>query len=70
MLFTNIKLLCDDHNISIWALERELGIANGTIGKWGNKNRSPRVETVKAIADYFGCTVDDLLKETEGVTET
>lgn len=63
MLYENIKRLCEERKISIWALERELGIGNGVIGKWGSKNASPRVETVKTIADYFGVSIDYLLKE-------
>lgn len=63
MLYENIKRLCAEKGISIWALEKEIGIGNGVIGKWGIKGSSPRLETVKAVADYFGCTVDELLKE-------
>ena len=64
MLLENVKRLCYQHRISIWALEKAIGVGNGTIGKWGN--RSPRVETLTKVADYFGVTVDDLLKESEG----
>lgn len=68
MLVDNIERLCKERNISICALEREADIGNGAIGKMRNKTKSPRLETVKKIADYFGVTVDDLLKPSQGST--
>ncbi len=58
-----IRALCRERGTSLWALERQLGIGNGVIAKWAKS--SPRVETVKLVADYFGVTVDDLLKGTQ-----
>lgn len=61
LLVDNINKLCGEKKISICALERELEIGNGSIGKWRDQKRSPRLENVKRIADYFGVTVDDLI---------
>lgn len=66
VIYENVKRLCDERNISIWALERACGIANGAIGKWNGSINAPRIDTVKAIADYFGVTVDALLKSSDG----
>lgn len=66
MLLDNIKRLCKQRNVSIWALEKAIGAGNGTIGKWDAS--SPRVETIKKVADYFGVTVDELLSKTEETT--
>lgn len=63
LLVDNIERLCAEKKISICALEREIKIGNGTIGKWRNPERSPKLENVKRIADYFGVTVDELLSE-------
>lgn len=61
-----IRSLCQEHGTSVWALERELGIGNGVIARWSRS--SPRVETVKLVADYFGVTVDELLKDWQNGT--
>ena len=45
-------------------LEKAVGLGNGVIGKW--QNSSPRVDSVKLVADFFGVTVDDLLADKEG----
>lgn len=59
MIYENISKLCKKKGISIAKLERETGIGNGTIGRWGKS--APTVDNIKKVADYFGCTVDELL---------
>lgn len=61
MLYNNILAKCKANGISVTGLEKTLSFGNGTIHSW--KNSSPSVDKVRAVADYFGCTVDDLLKE-------
>lgn len=64
MIFENVRRLCDKNGISICALESATELGNGTIGKW--KNSSPRLETLKRVAEYFGVTVDELLSDQGG----
>lgn len=59
MIYNKIAALCAQRGISIAKLEKSVGISNGTIGKWAKS--SPTVENIKKVADYFGCTIDDLL---------
>lgn len=66
MIFENIMRLCAEKKISIAKLEREAGIGNGTVARWGES--SPRVDSLQKVANYFGITVDELLardKDTE-----
>ncbi len=58
-----IKEKCRERNISIKRLEKTLGIANGTIGKWERLTVTPKLSTIQKVADYFDCTIDDLLQE-------
>ena len=67
MILQNIAKLCKEKNISIAKLERETGIGNGTIGRWGTS--SPTVESVRKVAGYFGVTVDALISDVEMPTE-
>lgn len=61
MIIKNIKRLCAAKGISINELEAAIGLGENTIYKWA-KN-SPSVANLKRVADYLGCTVDELLKE-------
>lgn len=61
MILENIKRLCAERNLSIMALEKATGIGNGVIATW-DKGR-PRVDKLKAVADFFGVTVDWLMEK-------
>lgn len=67
MIYTNISNLCRANGISIARLERETGLGNATVRGWANS--SPTVEKLKAVADYFGVTVDELLAEDGSTNE-
>ena len=59
MLLDQIKFQCKKHNTSVVKLEDSLGFGRGTIYKWAEV--SPSVQNLKKVADYFGCTIDELL---------
>ena len=61
MLLKNIEILCKKKGISVAALEKAVGLGNATIKGWGES--SPKVDNLKKVADFFDCTVDELLKE-------
>ena len=61
MIVCNIKRLCKEKNTTIFALEKAVGLGENTVYKWAKS--SPSVEKLKKVADYFGVTVDELLKE-------
>lgn len=65
MIYKKISTLCKENKISIARLEKELGIGNGTIGRW--EKSSPTVENLKKVADYFGVTVNDLISQTSSL---
>lgn len=58
-MFEKIKELCKEKGISVLTLEKETGIAHG-IHRWDTSK--PSVDKVKAVADYFGVSVDYILK--------
>lgn len=60
MLLKNIRRLCSEKQVSIAKLEREAGIGNGTIGRWDVS--SPSIDNVQKVAEYFGVTVDELIR--------
>lgn len=65
MLVEKIKELCVSRGITIKELERTAGLGNGTIRRWDDS--SPALEKVIKVADYFGVSVEDLLKEKQPV---
>lgn len=61
MIYENVAKLCKEKGISIAKLEKETNLGNATIKGWAVS--SPKVENLKKVADYFGKTVDELMKE-------
>ena len=60
MIYEKVKSLCELNGITIRRLEINVGLANGCIAGW--KTKTPMVTTLKKVADFFGITVDDLLR--------
>ena len=54
-----IKELANRKNMSFAELERETGLSNGTIARWGKA--SPNSKGLEAVADYFNVSIDYLL---------
>lgn len=65
-LYEKVQNLCRNEGFEISNLGEKLGIeiTKGSISKWKN-GAVPRANTVKAIADYFGVTVDYLMGKEE-----
>ena len=61
MIVSNIRKLAEKRGLSINKLETAVGLSSGTINKW-DKN-APSIHKVKAVSDYFGVTVDELLTD-------
>lgn len=58
-----IRMLASKRDTTLKAVERELGLGNGTIARWDNN--SPSVDKLEKLADYFGISVDYLLGRTD-----
>lgn len=60
MIADNIRTLCKDRGITVAELERTVGLGNGVVRRW---DQSASVHLLKRVADYFGVTVDELIRE-------
>lgn len=59
-LYETIKERCKEKGISIAKLEREVKLSVGSISHW--RTSDPKVSSVKAVAEYLQCSIDDLMK--------
>lgn len=60
-MYSKIKALCKKHNISVSELESKLEFSRGSICKWDVN--TPSITKVKAVADYFDVTIDELMED-------
>lgn len=66
MLYSRIEAMCRERGISIAGLEKAVGLGNATIKGW--RESSPRFDNLAKVAEYFGCSVDELAKNREDKT--
>ena len=62
VIYDNVVELMIKKNMTIFELEREAGLANGTVRKWKDLTNSPKLESVMAVAKVLGVTVNRLLR--------
>lgn len=55
--------LCEKNGISQSKLEKDLGIAKGSVTKW--KTQEPRHSTIEKVANYFGVSVEYIMTGAE-----
>lgn len=60
-MYEILAKLMDQNNITPYRLAKETGITQATFSRWKTGKVSPSIETLQAISDYFGVTVDYLL---------
>lgn len=58
-----IRALAEQRGSSLSGVEKELGIGNGTIGRWDAS--APTTDKLEAVADFFDVSVDYLLGRDE-----
>jgi transcriptional regulator with XRE-family HTH domain len=60
-LSQNLKYLREKKGMSQDELGEELGVKQPTIGNWETENRTPDIETIVKLAEYFGVSLDELV---------
>lgn len=61
MLSNKIKALRKEHNMTQSDLAQKLNVAQGAVAMWETDKRTPDVDMLKKIADYFNVSVDYLI---------
>lgn len=59
----SIKQIRENKGISQVQLSNILAVDRSTIAKWETGMSVPRAGTLKKLAAYFGCTIDELLTD-------
>lgn len=53
-----IRDLRKQKGVSTLTLAKEIGVSQRAIEYWESEKRVPRIESIKAIADYFNISLD------------
>ena len=60
IIFSRIKELCAENNITLNKLEAEMGMSASSISKWKH-SVSPTIDKIAKIASYFNVSIDYLV---------
>ena len=60
---TNIRFLRKKNNLTQQEFADAIGIKRSMIGAYEEDRASPKMDNMKAIANYFGISVDELVSE-------
>ena len=60
-IYDTVKRLSSEKKISVYRLEKDLGLANGAISKWNRQ--IPNALRLQEVADYLGVTSSYILNE-------
>lgn len=58
-IYDAVKEISNKKNVSIYRLEKDLGLANGAISKWNRQ--IPNAVRLQEVANYLGVTISYIL---------
>lgn len=62
-MYKNFENLCKNKNVTPYRVCKETNIATATITSWKKGKYVPKTDKLLKIANYFGVTVEELIKE-------
>lgn len=62
-LYSAVKNIAAGRSISIYRIEQDLNLSNGSISKWNKSN--PSAVNLQKVADYLGVTSAYLLSKSK-----
>lgn len=62
-LYTAVKTLAEEQGKTVYRIEHDLGIGNGTIGRWDSS--MPRADTLQKVANYLDVTISFILDQSK-----
>lgn len=69
MFWNTFVKLCNEHGTTPSAVCSSLGYSSATSTKW-KSGSLPRSTTLQKVADYFGCSVEYLLKNHDDIIDS
>lgn len=60
-MYEIFEQLLQKYGISAYKVSKETGITQSTLSDWKRGRSTPKTDTMKKIADYFGVTVNYLM---------
>lgn len=69
LLAEKIRRMRERAGLTQEQLAEKLGVSRQVVTKWENGSGMPKIENLKALADYFHVTVDELIGRTDAAED-
>lgn len=63
MVYNNLKAICQEKGLTFQEVEQRANLGVGCLSRWKDDNVSPKVKTLKKVAEVIGVSIADLVKE-------
>ena len=64
-MYDGFEQLIQKHNVTAYRVAKEAGVTQTALSNWKSGRSTPSTPTLQKIADYFGVSVDYLMKGQE-----
>ncbi|MBP5474903.1 MAG: helix-turn-helix transcriptional regulator [Methanomicrobium sp.] len=61
-MYQNYLKLRDERKLTDYAVAKNTGVPRSTFSDWKTGRCTPKVEKLMKIADFFGVSIDDLVR--------
>ena len=65
MFYSYFDYLCKQKGVSKNKACQEMGVSRNVAAKWKSTNTNPNMTTLSKISEYFGVSIDELLRHNE-----
>ena len=62
-MYEKFEELLDKNNKTAYQVSKDTGIAQSVLSDWKTGRSKPKVDKLKALADYFGVSIEYFLEE-------
>ena len=60
-----VRRLRFEKNVSNKEVAEAVGTSEPTISRWITENKKPKFDTIAKVAEYFGCSMDEMKDDPE-----
>lgn len=60
-MYEKFESLLKEHNVTVYQVAKDTGIAPSTLYEWKAGSYTPKVDKIKKIAEYFGVSIEELI---------
>lgn len=62
VFYMKFSRMLEERGITAYRFAKDTGILESTVSAWKRKGNMPKAKTLRLVADYFGVSMDEMMK--------